>query len=65
MENVSRQMENMKCINSAGHIHLSTEANRLLTMMDPQFKTECRGEVIIKVRYSAFGQSTSCFRAKE
>ncbi|KAF8372518.1 hypothetical protein PRIPAC_78947, partial [Pristionchus pacificus] len=31
-----------------GHIHLSTEANRLLTMMDPQFKTECRGEVIIK-----------------
>lgn len=41
-------------IYSAGHIHLSTEANRLLTMMHPQFKTECRGEVIIKVHCSVF-----------
>ncbi|GMT23962.1 hypothetical protein PFISCL1PPCAC_28592, partial [Pristionchus fissidentatus] len=31
-----------------GHIHLSPEANRLLTTMHPQFRTECRGEVIIK-----------------
>ena len=39
---------------SAGMIHLSTDANRMLTEIIGGFVTEPRGEVIIKVNLSVF-----------
>ena len=52
----------MESNGKAGHIHLSPQANELLLKNYPEYRTESRGDVIIKVEKKQ--QKQSAFREK-
>uniref|UniRef100_A0A183UJH8 guanylate cyclase n=1 Tax=Toxocara canis TaxID=6265 RepID=A0A183UJH8_TOXCA len=51
MESSGMGINRLLCLISAGRIHLSPQMNHLLTDVLGEFRTESRGEIVVKVRY--------------